>query len=225
MERLGHRRIWKTSLILLVKWGAVVNDFDYDCLQKKRLAQQAKYRKRGSKSKKCTMSTDYMTQKQWKERNGAVVEANFNQPISWDTFKELSKGTQEEYLRHLMSEFGANATSLAMMFNVKPLTIRRYIQSNGLSIQFQVGHSMSSKQREAWGEFLRNGSVSVQETDLDNSALHSADTDTVQGKKMYMRRFSLSFEGDINVSAISTSLIQILGGEAKGEVEIICNLL
>ena len=84
---------------------------------------------------------------------------------------------------------------------------------------------MSSKQREAWGEFLRNGSVSVQETDLDNSALHGADTDTVQDKKMYMRKFSLSFEGDINVSAISNSLIQILGGEAKGEVEIICNLL
>ena len=136
--------------MLLVKWGAVVNDFDYDCLQKKRLARQAKYRKRGSKSKKCTMSTDYMTQKQWKERNGKVVEANLSQPISWGTFKELSKSTQEEYLRHLMSEFGANATSLAMMFNVKPLTIRRYIQSNGLSIQFQFGHSMCSKQREAW---------------------------------------------------------------------------
>lgn len=42
-----------------------MNDFDFDCLQKKRLAQQAKYRKRGSKSKKCTMSTDYMTTKQW----------------------------------------------------------------------------------------------------------------------------------------------------------------
>ena len=33
-----------------------MNDFDFDCLQKKRLAQQAKYRKRGSKSKKCTPS-------------------------------------------------------------------------------------------------------------------------------------------------------------------------
>lgn len=211
--------------MLLVKWGAVVNDFDYDCLQKKRLARQAKYRKRGSKSKKCTMSTDYMTQKQWKERNGKVVEANLSQPISWGTFKELSKSTQEEYLRHLMSEFGANATSLAMMFNVKPLTIRRYIQSNGLSIQFQVGHSMCSKQREAWEEFLRNGSVAIQETGMDNSVLYGADTDTVQCKKMHMRRFSLNFEGDINVSAISNSLIQILGGEAKGEVEIVCNLL
>lgn len=119
----------------------------------------------------------------------------------------------------------ANATSLAMMFNVKPLTIRRYIQSNGLSIQFQVGHSMCSKQREAWEEFLRNGSVAIQETGMDNSVLYGADTDTMQCKKMHMRRFSLNFEGDINVSAISNSLIQILGGEAKGEVEIVCNLL
>lgn len=40
-----------------------MNDFEFDCLQKKRLAQQAKYRKRGSKSKKCPMSTDHMTKK------------------------------------------------------------------------------------------------------------------------------------------------------------------
>lgn len=47
-----------------------MNDFEFDCLQKKRLAQQAKYRKRGSKSKKCPMSTDHMTKKQWIEKDG-----------------------------------------------------------------------------------------------------------------------------------------------------------
>ena len=45
----------------------MMSDFEYDCWQRKRIAQQAKYRKCGSKSKKCSMSTDHMTQKQWKE--------------------------------------------------------------------------------------------------------------------------------------------------------------
>lgn len=68
----------------------MMSDFEYDCWQRKRLAQQAKYRKCGSKSKKCSMSTDHMTQKQWKERNGKVVTVNLNQPITWDEFKALT---------------------------------------------------------------------------------------------------------------------------------------
>lgn len=125
----------------------MMSDFEYDCWQRKRLAQQAKYRKCGSKSKKCSMSTDHMTQKQWKERNGKVVTVNLNQPITWDEFKALTTSMQEEYLRHMMENYGANATSFAAMFGVQPLTIRRHIQMNKLNIKFPVGHSMSTAQR------------------------------------------------------------------------------
>ena len=83
----------------------MMSDFEYDCWQRKRIAQQAKYRKCGSKSKKCSMSTDHMTQKQWKERNGKVVTVNLNQPITWDDFKALTASMQEEYLKHMMENF------------------------------------------------------------------------------------------------------------------------
>lgn len=37
-----------------------MNDFDYENLQKKRLARNA-YAKKGSRSKKCTLPDDYLT--------------------------------------------------------------------------------------------------------------------------------------------------------------------
>lgn len=40
-----------------------MTDFDYDVKQRRELARAAKYRKRGSKSKKCTLPSDYLTQK------------------------------------------------------------------------------------------------------------------------------------------------------------------
>lgn len=128
----------------------MMSDFEYDCWQRKRIAQQAKYRKCGSKSKKCSMSTDHMTQKQWKERNGKVVTVNLNQPITWDDFKALTASMQEEYLKHMMENYGANATSFAAMFGVQPLTIRRHIQMNKLNIKFPVGHSMSTAQKDTF---------------------------------------------------------------------------
>lgn len=145
----------------------MMSDFEYDCWQRKRIAQQAKYRKCGSKSKKCSMSTDHMTQKQWKERNGKVVTVNLNQPITWDDFKALTASMQEEYLKHMMENYGANATSFAAMFGVQPLTIRRHIQMNKLNIKFPVGHSMSTAQKDAWDELL-HGKTSDEDAEVED---------------------------------------------------------
>ena len=120
-----------------------MNDFEFDCLQKKRLAQQAKYRKRGSKSKKCPMSTDHMTKKQWIERCGKIVTIKMDSPVSWASFKELSKQTQEEYLKNLMEKYHINASSLAEMFHITPITVRRHIATQGLAVSIDVHGSFS----------------------------------------------------------------------------------
>lgn len=198
-----------------------MDDFTYDCLQRKRLARQAKYRKCGSKSRKCPLSTDHMTAKQWRERCGKIVSINMNNPVSWDTFKELSKQTQEEYIHSLMETYGANATSLAAMFNVRPLTVRRYIAARELDVAFQVGRSMNAEQKLAWEDFL-NGGKSVVEPGGEDS-LEQANNSR-EMSKMRMNRVAICFKGQIDVGAIANSLRHLLGDSTQGEVEIVCNL-
>lgn len=60
--------------------------FNDDVREKKKLANQARYRKRGSKSKKCNLSSDRLTHKQWLERCGKTVTYNFRKPILWQDF-------------------------------------------------------------------------------------------------------------------------------------------
>lgn len=198
-----------------------MNDFDYDCLERKRLARQAKYRKCGSKSRKCSLSTDHMTYEQWRERCGAVMSISIGRPISWEDFKAMSKQTQEEYIRDLMDTYGANATSLASMFKIRPSTVRRYIASADLNIKFKAGHSMNAEQRVAWKRFL-------DEDGFDQTTV-MAEPETIAGDNacasMTMNSFSLSFSGKIDISMISNSLLHILGDNASGRIEIICNLI
>ena len=193
-----------------------MNDFEFDCLQKKRLAQQAKYRKRGSKSKKCPMSTDHMTKKQWIERCGKIVTIKMDSPVSWASFKELSKQTQEEYLKNLMEKYHINASSLAEMFHITPITVRRHIATQGLAVSFPVGHSMNAEDRRAWELFL-SGDASETEVSAENE-------ETCDEEPMSMCSFSLRFSGKIDVSMISNSLIRILGDHSVGEIEVTCNL-
>ena len=196
-----------------------MNDFEFDCLQKKRLAQQAKYRKRGSKSKKCPMSTDHMTKKQWIERCGKIVTIKMDSPVSWASFKELSKQTQEEYLKNLMEKYHINASSLAEMFHITPITVRRHIATQGLAVSFPVGHSMNAEDRRAWEPFLSGDAVEQSENEVS-----AENEETCDEEPMSMCSFSLRFSGKIDVSMISNSLIRILGDHSVGEIEVTCNL-
>lgn len=196
-----------------------MNDFEFDCLQKKRLAQQAKYRKRGSKSKKCPVSTDHMTKKQWIERCGKIVTIKMDSPVSWASFKELSKQTQEEYLKNLMEKYHINASSLAEMFHITPITVRRHIATQGLAVSFPVGHSMNAEDRRAWELFLSGDAVEQSENEVS-----AENEETCDEEPMSMCSFSLRFSGKIDVSMISNSLIRILGDHSVGEIEVTCNL-
>lgn len=216
-----------------------MTDFEYDCLQKKRLANQARYRKNGSKSKKCSLPSDRLTNKQWKERCGAVMNYSFGSPINWENFKQMPERIQAEYITNLQKKYNATATDLAKMFGVKPLTVTRHVISKNLSVTFHRGKSMTALQKDAWLKFLNpensHGeesretaciepeapiSYEVQEKELKNDS----DENVESAHGMSMRRISLMFDGVINVDAIANSLKLIIGNQSNGSVEIVCHL-
>lgn len=201
-----------------------MTDFEYDCLQKKRLAHQASHKKNGSKSRRCSLSTDHMTEKQWKERNGKVVSVSFDRPTSWDNFKELSKVTQKEYLQNLAATYGANATNIAEMLGVDVRKLRRYIESSGLGVRFRVGHSMNREQRAVWEVFLRGADAPQPFFHKAEGSRNEVPPELHIDSSMRMDGFSMSFSGDIDVEMIACRLKQILGGNASGHIEVICNL-
>lgn len=223
-----------------------MTDFDYDCLQKKRIANQARYRKNGSKSKKCSLPSDRLTHKQWKERCGPVVSFNFNRPMNWDTFKKLPAMVQAEYITNLQKKFGVTAVDLGKMFGVQALTVRKHAESNKLNVEFPRGHAMNATRKEAWARFLGEEAdgaannvpapVSNQEDtaseqhvfhlseNTEEEAHDPAEFTPIQQKGMNMKRFTLQFSGIIDADMIANSLKLILGNQAEGELEIICNL-
>ena len=208
-----------------------MTDFEYDCLQKKRLARMAQYRKRGSKSKKCSLSTDHMTEKQWKERNGKVYTCNLNAPMSWEDFRALSGTTQKAYIQHLIASYNVNAASLGQMFGVNPASVRRFIGQNGLGISFRVGSSQNKEQRALWEKFLYGDQVTG---DAHTSAekgsaspeepTEEPDLPAPEQEPMKMTQFSLVFEGKLDMSMIVNSIRGIVGGNAEGRIEIVCTL-
>lgn len=141
-----------------------MNDFDYENLQKKRIANNAARMKRGSKSKKCTLLSDYLTPAQIKKRNGAVKVMNMSNPVLWADFKDWPVDLQKEYLDRRMCDFDCTMSGLAEIFDVDVVKLRKTLVSIGFDMgRFVVGRKMTKENRArmlAWIAEHRGGADS-----------------------------------------------------------------
>ena len=146
-----------------------MNDFDYDALQKKRIAAGARHMKRGSRSKRCSLPSDNLTPAQLKRRNGPVSTYKLDEPMRWDDFKAMPVDLQKQYLTNLVETYGATNEMLGDMFYVHPTHVGAV--KKALGVVSHNPHRISGKQKDIrdqmWAAFCNGvvgGGDAVKET-------------------------------------------------------------
>lgn len=213
-----------------------MNDFDYDVLQKKRLANQARYRKCGSKSKKCPMSTDYMTRKQWEKRCGDVMTYQLRKPMAWKDFKAQPTNIQKLYIESIMNTYHATATDLARMFGVTPATVLRFCSDKELQINFVKGKRMDKEQQAKFERFLHDEDEAPNVVNFEAKPVDAPDVqpeqnavtiDINEGKQstdMAMTSFELSFSGKFDKNMLYNSIASMLPIGTQVKIDIRCTM-
>lgn len=146
-----------------------MNDFDYDCMQKKRIAMGAFAhinRKRGG----CSLPSDTLTEKQRKEKNGEVKSYNITRPMPWPEFKAMPEDLKREFFRNMQS-FGGTAKWLAEEMSASDKTIRAYAERVGAP--FRRG----GRNAEMWRRKI------MEWANVDAVAVHTADA-LVEGSRI-----------------------------------------
>ena len=114
-----------------------MHDFDYDVMQKKRIACGASHMKRGSKSKKCTLLSDYLTAAQKRRLNGPVSTYKLDEPMNWESFKAMPEDLQKKYILNLQETYQANNDMLGKMFGVTGASVCKMRHALGVSAMGQ----------------------------------------------------------------------------------------
>lgn len=107
-----------------------MNDFDYDAMQKKRIARG--YHNKVRPKRGCTLPSDYLTKKERDKMNGEVHTYSLQQPMSWEQFKVLPNDLKKEYLDYLKKEFNATKAMVSEMFGKSPTCLCNALQSWGI---------------------------------------------------------------------------------------------
>lgn len=160
-----------------------MNEFDYDVRRRANLARQSRHKKNGSKSKKCPLSTDRMTVKQWKERNGPVISMNMNEPMIWKEFKSLPGDLKKEYIDNLISKYGATSGAIAEMLGVTPSFFSKYLSNGDFGITFNRYAKRSAEKKKLWAEFLnpvKSGNVEVVDEVMDTVVIAAPASECVE---------------------------------------------
>ena len=143
-----------------------MNDFDFDVKQKKSLARNAKYKKNGSKSKKCMLPGDFLTASQKAKLSTTLVDVNLKKPMTWDQFKALPTDIKREYLTFLVEEYNATQAWVSSMMQAPSLKAwKKYLANHEPTLTgiFRKGRRYETEEmREKWDEFLESGSCSAQ---------------------------------------------------------------
>lgn len=188
-----------------------MNDFDYDVMQKKRIASGDRYRKRGSKSRKCSLPSDNLTEAQLRKLNGPAQSYQLGEPMTYAAFKTLPEDLQREYLLYLHENYGATNDMIARMFGMTTVTTQKIRDQLGLN--WDSPRNLTQEQRtdraKAWQAFLEGEALEEDTPEEEGAEDPTLDTPKViQEAKKAMERsqaltlnaFSAEFTGPFNMS-------------------------
>ena len=191
-----------------------MNDFDFDVMTKKRIARGAAARKCGSKSRRCTLPSDYLTDAQKKARNGKMSTYNLSKPMTYEQFKLMPRDLQREYLLKLRNDMHASARVIAQMFGCSYETVRVVIRDLGINTGGKKIY-MNLDQLLRWNNWLSgdaaNTPVAVTEPETETETETEAEAETISAAAEETEDASASVNNDASTEEIKCAAL--LGGK------------
>ena len=191
-----------------------MNDFDFDVMTKKRIARGAAARKCGSKSRRCTLPSDYLTDAQKKARNGKMSTYNLSKPMTYEQFKLMPRDLQREYLLKLRNDMHASARVIAQMFGCSYETVRVVIRDLGINTGGKKMY-MNLDQLMRWNNWLSgdaaNTPVAVTEPETETETETETEAETISAAAEETEDASTPVNNDASTEEIKCAAL--LGGK------------
>lgn len=180
-----------------------MNDFDYDCLQKKRIARNA-HNHVNARRGKCKLPHEYLSAKERKALNGEVKTYNLKGPMPYTTFASMPQDLQDQYVTFLRTEMQATNAMIGEMWGYKASWVSRLLQCH--SNHPATGHHICKAARDdrdaKWKEFLGKTDEPVEGPkkpieepmkSVEPAIYHDAPTTAWADFKATMHAFRVSF--------------------------------
>lgn len=165
-------------------------------VREKAITARSSHKRVTSCRKRCRLSTDRMTRREWEKMNGPVNTVQLGQPMSWDKFAGLPESLRRQYIQDILAHYDVGPNAIGRMLGVSGPYCGKRLRELGFT--FEKRASMKETER-----FL---------TDFGVEASEDAGFD----------RVSVTFSGKFTPEALARKLAALFepGREAVVTIEI-----
>jgi len=184
-----------------MSWDPYVNlekEYYSEIRDKKRAGVGDFKKKRGSKSRKCTLPSDNMTKKELNKMNGEVKTYNMKKRYSYKELKTFPEDIQKEYLKNLMTTYNANNKMLGESLGVSQSIVSFYLKQFRLNPGKGNIKKPDEKQKNEWNLFINGNSQKLDIENKANATEKKEETKPVSGNSISLNSLSLEMTGDVS---------------------------
>jgi hypothetical protein len=174
----------------------------------------------------------------------ASVDAGFQMDIrhTWEEFKGVSPRLKGEYIKMLQQEYKARGTQIADMFGIAYCTLKRYLDTDGVSMDQSLRGAQPREEAKKWAYFL-NGKMAKElkgmsekpDTEPSPKTVEAVPTQEKQAEPlqepvkeetktpesaMAMDEFSMVLHGPVDAERIAFVLRSVAGMDSVGTIRI-----
>lgn len=107
--------------------------YQSDIREKKSTGRGIFHKKNGSKSKKCTLPSDYMTRKEKMAMSGECKTYDMRKFYTYEEFKQFPDDIQLQYLNSLINRYDVTIAAIAdELFHITPTGLYKYLRKHEL---------------------------------------------------------------------------------------------
>ena len=193
-----------------------------DIKEKKQAGSGYHCKKNGSKRKKCSLPSDYLSKKEIEKMNGVCKVYNINKPMTYKEFCAMPVDIQIMYLEKLRDKYGASQLDIANMMGCKYTTLSEHRRTILDGKPAFISYQNSRLDIDAWNRFVNceEADKSI-ETEPDEEAEgNSNDTEGLNYNEVVPKADIISGTMDFKGKAgdILRRMMDILGYDNKYEI-------
>ena len=136
--------------------------FEQTSRERKRNARGSFAKKGGSRSKRCSLPSDYLTAKERKELNGPVITYSndiiVNEPITEERWRKLHPNVKKNFIKACFKQHHARLHDIAIMLGKADSNFRKELRSYNIDVDALARESKAFRKRkpsEEWMDFLK----------------------------------------------------------------------
>lgn len=166
-----------------------------------------------------------------------MVMHNIRRPIKYQLFRELDAECQREYLTYLVTTYHVTLGMIAGMLGASDSTMYKIIKELNCANLFARGRRMRKDQQDAFRLFIEGKTERfddvcqpIESEHVDQEATPNVQDEQIvvavspEAVKTVIRKFCMSFTGDIDFSAAAEQIKAMLGDGRVSRLEISCEL-